>query len=169
LKVPACACLLLFTLTLGAPAAGRQLESWKGGAAPPLVLKDLQGRTHRLSDYRGKLALINFWATWCEPCRDEMASIQVLQDKLAGQGLVVLAVNAGEFQARIEAYLKQSPLDMIVLRDPGSQTMKVWRVGGLPTSYVIAPNGRIRYRVSGEFDWSDEKVIGVLRSLAREQ
>jgi cytochrome c biogenesis protein CcmG, thiol:disulfide interchange protein DsbE len=119
-----------------------------------------------LSDYRGKVVLINFWATWCEPCRDEMPAIQQLRDKLAGQGLVVLAVDVGEFAARIDAFLKKSGIDLTVLRDHSSEAMKNWRVKGLPTSFVVAPDGRVRYRVDGEFNWADEKVADILAKLA---
>ena len=89
--------LLVLTLLLGATLAGAQphasqLRPWSGGATPPLELQDLEGRPHRLRDYRGKVVLINFWATWCEPCREEMPSMNRLRASLAAQPFVVLAV-----------------------------------------------------------------------------
>jgi thiol-disulfide isomerase/thioredoxin len=111
--------------------------------------------------------LINFWATWCEPCRDEMPSMQRLKHKLAGKPFVVLAVNVGEFEARIEDFLRKLSLDFTVLRDHSSATMKAWRVKGLPASFVIGPDGRIRYSFTGEFEWTDDKVVKALTDLMR--
>ena len=77
-------------------AAFAQLPSWGGGPTPALRLQDLEGRPHALEDYRGKVVLVNFWATWCEPCREEMPSIERLRASLAGQPFAVLAVNLAE-------------------------------------------------------------------------
>jgi thiol-disulfide isomerase/thioredoxin len=77
-------------------AGGRELKPWSGGATPPLSLRDVLGKEHRLSDYRGKVLVVNFWATWCDPCREEMPSMQRLQDKLAGKPFAILAVDYGE-------------------------------------------------------------------------
>jgi thiol-disulfide isomerase/thioredoxin len=86
--------IALTGLLVAAHAA--ELKPWTGGPPPPLTLKDLEGKTHRLADYKGKVVLINFWATWCAPCVQEMPSIQRLKDKLAGRPFVVLAVNLDE-------------------------------------------------------------------------
>ena len=162
-----CARFLFLMLILGVPAAARDLQPWRGGAAPPLELKDLSGLTHRLTDYRGKVVLINFWATWCEPCRDEMPSIQQLKNKFSGKPFVVLAVNVGESDGRISEFLQKVPLDLAVLRDHSSDVMKAWRVRGLPASFVVGPDGRIRYSFTGQFEWADDKVVKVLADLMR--
>lgn len=164
-----CAWLLCVMVTLGRPAVAAELQPWKGGATPPLELKDLGGKTHRLADYRGKVVLINFWATWCEPCRDEMPSMQRLKNKLADKPFVVLAVNVGESEARISDFLHRLPLDFAIVRDHSSAVMKTWRVRGLPASYVIAPDGRIRYSFTGEFEWADDNVAEALTNLMRSQ
>ena len=92
---------------------------------PPLELADLDGRVHRLADYRGKVVLMNFWATWCEPCRDEMPSLQRLQaNALPASRSSVLAVNVGEPEARIAEFLQKLPLDFPFLRDHSSAAMK---------------------------------------------
>jgi len=157
--------IALVTLVLGGPAVAAELKPWQGGAAPPLALKDLEGRAHRLSDYRGKVVLINFWATWCEPCRDEMPSIQRLRDRMAGKPFAVLAVNVGEFEVRIEDFFRKYQLDLTVLRDHSSEVMKAWRVRELPATFIVARDGRIRYSLSGEFDWADEKVVKLMTGL----
>src|SRR5262245_32420765 len=86
--------LLLHVLGFAAPArAAGDLRSWSGGPTPALQLNDLGGKTYRLADHRGQVVLLNFWATWCGPCREEMPSIGQLKKKLAGRPFVVLAVN----------------------------------------------------------------------------
>ena len=84
-------------LALSAAFAGAQeLQPWRGGATPPLAIPDIDGRQHSLQDYRGKVVLVNFWATWCEPCRDEMPAINRLRASLVGLPFEVLAVNLAE-------------------------------------------------------------------------
>jgi thiol-disulfide isomerase/thioredoxin len=128
-------------------------------------LQDLEGQRHRLEDYRGKVVLVNFWATWCEPCREEMPSIQRLREALAGRAFVVLAVNLGESEARIGRFTQTVPLRFPVLLDRDMAVAKAWRARILPASYLIGPDGRIRYSVLGEIDWSGEaarRAVGAL-------
>jgi len=136
--------------------------------APALELKDTTGKLHRLADYRGKVVLINFWATWCEPCRDEMPSMQKLKqrtDKMAGAPLIILAVNHGESAARVESFLKTVTLGFPVLLDPFSEVSRAWKPGVLPASFLIGRDGRVHYRVIGEVDWSDVSTAAVIDRL----
>lgn len=142
--------------------------SWPVGAAelkavdtapPALELRDLSGRVHRLADYRGKVVLVNFWATWCEPCRDEMPSIAKLRNRLADRPFAVLAVNVDEPEARIAKFLSTVPLDFPVLVDAGRAVTRDWKVRMLPASFVIGPEGRLRYAATGELDWSTPAVV----------
>ena len=135
-----------------------ELKPWSGGATPPLALEDLAGRTHDLADYRGKVVLVNFWATWCEPCRAEMPSMDRLRSSLQGKPFEVLAVNLAEPRSRIESFLVQMPLRFPLLRDRDSAVAKAWRARVLPASYLIGRDGRIRYVAYGELDWTSEPV-----------
>jgi len=92
--------------------------AWKEPAAPPLALSDLAGQAHTLADYRDRVVLMNFWATWCEPCRAEMASIQKLQERLAGRPFTVLLVNYGEARARVADFANRGPIGATILLDP---------------------------------------------------
>ena len=150
--------LTAILLCCASAAAGQALKPWRGGAAPALALRDLDGRLHRLEDYRGKVVLVNFWATWCEPCREEMPSMNRLRASLAGRPFEVLAINLAESEPRIRRFMEQLPLEFPVLMDRDSATAKLWRARLLPVSFLLGPDGRIRYSVLGELDWTQESV-----------
>jgi len=149
----------LVALALAATAGAAELRAWTGGPTPPLVLQDLHGRSHSLADdYRGKVVLVNFWATWCEPCLAEMPSIERLRQSLADRPFAVLAVNLGEPLGRIERFLEKVPLGFPTLLDRNTAAAKAWRARVVPASYLVGRDGRIRYVHYGELDWSSEPV-----------
>jgi cytochrome c biogenesis protein CcmG, thiol:disulfide interchange protein DsbE len=153
-------------LALASAAHGAELRPWTGNAASPeLALKDLQGREHRLSDYRGKVVVLNFWATWCEPCREEMPSMQRLQERLAGKPFAILAVDFGEGEPRVRAFLEKLPLKFTILLDRDGGVARAWRVRVLPVSFVIDPDQRIRYSVVGDAEWDSPAVEQAVRGL----
>jgi thiol-disulfide isomerase/thioredoxin len=163
---------LLLLAALALPAAAQELKPWSGGPTPPLELADLDGVRHRLADYRGKVVLVNFWATWCEPCRDEMPSIERLRASLEGRPFAVLAVNLAEPASRIRKFLEtleqQSvPVRFAILMDRDTKTAKAWQAKLLPATYIIAPDGAIRYRHLGELDWSKPEVRELIMGLIR--
>ena len=149
----------------GLSYAAGDLRPWSGGPTPALELSDLGGARHRLADYRGKVVLVNFWATWCTPCREEMPSIEQLKKALAGRPFAVLAVNVDEPDSRVRNFLSQLPLDFTVLMDPGKQATAAWKVRILPASFLVARDGRVRYTVTGELDWANEHVIKLVSEL----
>src|SRR5262245_25445270 len=141
------------------------LRPWSGAPTPALELSDLGGSKHGLADFRGKVVLVNFWATWCTPCREEMPSIERLKKALAGRPFVVLTVNVDEPESRVRNFLSQLPLDLTVLMDPGKQATAAWKVRILPASFLIASDGRVRYTVTGELDWANEHVVRLVSEL----
>ncbi|HEU4352816.1 MAG TPA: TlpA disulfide reductase family protein [Burkholderiales bacterium] len=149
---------LALLLALSLPAAAEELKPWAGGATPPLELTDLQGKKHSLADYRGKVVLVNFWATWCEPCRQEMPSMERLRVSLAGRPFSVLAVNLAEPESRISKFLDAVPVGFPILLDRDTKTTRAWQAKVLPATYIVGPNGAIRYRHVGELDWSKPEV-----------
>jgi peroxiredoxin len=154
----------VLALAAGA-AAAQELGPWKGGATPALELRDLEGRAHRLAAYRGKVVLVNFWATWCEPCREEMPSMNRLRASLAGRPFEVLAVNLGEPESRIRRFLAEVPLAFPVLLDTDTSAAKAWGARILPASFLVGPDGAIRYSVLGAIDWTSEsarRAVGAL-------
>jgi thiol-disulfide isomerase/thioredoxin len=148
----------LLGICLGTAALAAELRPWTDGATPPLALEDLQGRMHDLGRYRGKVVLVNFWATWCEPCRAEMPSMERLRASLAGRPFAVLGVNMAEPLSRIEKFTATVPVGFTLLRDRDGTTARAWRARVLPASFLVGPDGRIRYYVYGELDWSSNAV-----------
>jgi thiol-disulfide isomerase/thioredoxin len=134
------------------------LLAWGSAAAQPLELEDLEGRTHRLADYRGKVVLVNFWATWCAPCREEMPSLERLRRSLEGRPFVVLAVNVAEGGRVAGDFMKAMPLGFTVLLDRDGRTTKAWGARILPATYVLGPEGEVRLRHVGALDWSSPEA-----------
>jgi len=154
-----------FLLSAGGMAGAQEPQPWTGGNTPALALVDLQGRQHRLEDYRGKVVLVNFWATWCEPCRDEMPSLVRLKAAFASRPFEVLAVNLAEPAARIRAFEERVPMAFPVLMDRDMAVSKAWGARILPATYILGPDGRIRYSFRGELDWSKESVRKLVAGL----
>lgn len=127
-------------------SAGRELLSSPsiGMPAPNFELKSLKGENIRLSDLQGKILLINFWATWCAPCRLEMPSIQERADRYPTQ-LEVLAVNFDEPQDLVQSFVDELDLHFNVLLDPGAQVQSLYRVRGYPTSFLVDGSGIVRF------------------------
>ena len=147
------------------PLAAAELKPWSGRQPAAFELKDLSGTSHRLAAYRGKVVLVNFWATWCEPCRDEMPTIEKLKEKFSGRPFVVLAINVDEPESRIRKFLSAMPLSFIVLLDHERKLTRSWNVRLLPASYVVAPDGTVRFSAAGELDWSTPEVVERVASL----
>ena len=159
---------LACALPPSASHAERDLQPWKRGATPALALPDLQGRTVDLRGLRGRVVLVNFWATWCEPCREEMPSIGRLRERLAGKPFEVLLVNFGEGAPRIEEYLRREKLELPVVRDADKTVAAAWRAGGLPMTFLVDARGRVRYSVFGEKDWSRGDALAAVEKLVAE-
>jgi peroxiredoxin len=123
------------------PAVGMQVEDFH--------LTDLDGTLQSLSQYRGKIVLLNFWATWCKPCTKEMPAMQVCYDKLREKGFVVLAINELEDDAKVRAHIKQYGHTFPILMDRDNQVANQFGVYGLPVSVFIDQEGRLQEYFKG--------------------
>jgi peroxiredoxin len=131
----------------GSPAAGLGSSVQVGSAAPDFTLLSLAGPPVSLHEQQGKVVLINFWATWCAPCREEMPALQAAYEKLADQGLVVLGVNwtQADYLPDVEAFVEALGLTFPILLDSdGTVSEDLYRVLGLPTSVLVGRDGMIR-------------------------
>ena len=150
------------------PEAPRQrgLVRFEGIQQPPaLRLNDLDGMGHDLAELRGKVVLVNFWASWCPPCVHEMPSMQKLWADWRGDGLEILAVNLGEKDAAMRAFVARHQLGFPILLDPAKQAAKAWKVYAYPTSFILDRHGLIRLAVAGGIDWGDSEVRTQIRGL----
>jgi len=133
--------------------------------APDFTLIDTNGKQHRLSDYRGKPVIINFWTTWCPPCREELPSMNRAWHTIREEGVVMLAINMGEDEDTIFIFSADYPTDFPILMDQSGEVIEQWPVKGLPTTYVVAPDGRIAYRAIGSREWDDAGLLDKIRAL----
>ncbi len=154
--------LAMAVVALVACARAAALESelllpWKGGATPRLALAGLDGGRVDIKAQRGRIVIVNFWATWCAPCREEMPSLAALARAHPGD-IVVIAVNVGESLPRVRQFVEAQKLDFPVALDANGEAAKAWRVAAYPSSFVVGRDGRIKRYVAGAIDWSGDDV-----------
>lgn len=138
----------------------------EGSTAPDFVLNDLSGRQVRLSDYRGKVVLLNFWATWCPPCREEIPSMMKLNQALSGKPFQMLAVSIDEGgKDAVIGYFKKSGTMLPALLDTSNATAKRYGTTGVPETFVLDKKGVILKKVVGGMDWSDPQVVAFFNEI----
>jgi len=163
--------LIAFVMALmAASAQAREPAPYEGDPQPAeLKLKDLNGKTHDLADYKGKVVLLNFWATWCPPCREEMPSMWHLQNEFRGQPFQIIAVNMGETDVEVNTFLPDKmKRDFVVLMDRDGETLKRWKVFAFPTSFVIDKQGKIRFGLFGATEWDSWDNKQLIKKLLAE-
>jgi len=140
-----------------------------GSAAPPMQASTVDGtkRMKTLADYKNKVVLLNVWATWCEPCRVEMPSIEKLHRTYGPQGLAVVAVSVDDagMEDRVRDFAKELGLTFEILHDPSRTTSASYQITGYPETFIIARDGTIRKKVIGAADWSSEANRALIREL----
>ena len=162
------ASILLLGFAPWAASANAPIKAWTGGATPPFELSALDGRKVELSALRGRVVLINYWATWCEPCREEMPAIERLRAKMKGRPFEVLAVNYGESEERVSSFVAKLNLTMPILLDPYKSSVEAWKVRGLPMTFLVDARGRVRYWSFGERDWSEGEALKLVQKMVSE-
>jgi thiol-disulfide isomerase/thioredoxin len=162
--------LLFFLSILFFPVAvtGAQLETYSTDTGLTFILPDLQGRERQLSDYRGKVVLVNFWASWCPPCIYEMPGLVRLKQRHADQPFEILALNVGEKKYRVWKFVDMVDFKLPVLLDKSRQVFQAWGLEILPTSFLLDTEGRVRYRVLGSPDWDHAEIDAMIEALMPE-
>ena len=161
--------IALFVLTGPASSVWSQsndLHPVKGQPlAPGFKLNDINDEVYRLSDFRGKVVVVNFWASWCPPCRFELPSMERLWQVLKKEGVVMVAINVGEDADTIFTFTSDYPVTFPLLMDRDSKVTESYPVLGIPTSFVIDPQGRIIYRAVGTREWDDKDILKQILDL----
>ena len=157
-----------FAVAATTAIADADLKPWKGQGTPKLTGSDLRGKPFDLERRRGKVMVLNFWATWCEPCRDELPSLERLQKARAGKPFEVVTVNFGEQPERIRTFLEREFVELPVVLDRDKEVAGRWKVGGLPMTFIVDAGGRVRYQVFGERKWDDAQSLAVIDKLLAE-
>lgn len=145
--------------------ASAVLAQWQGPpAAPAIELLTPDGASYTLASLRGKAVLVNFWATWCEPCVAEMPSLQRLRDRFVPR-FEVLGVNYQEGPARIKAFVDKSGVTFPIVRDTDGAVAKAWGARIFPSSYVVDRAGNVKHVLIGGADWTGAELVSTIRAL----
>jgi thiol-disulfide isomerase/thioredoxin len=141
------------------------LQKYNGKQNLPLTLKTLEGKTVQITDYKGQVLLINFWASWCNPCIVEIPSLVRLQQKFNQKAFKIITINIGETQHKIAKFIKKVELLLPVLLDDNGQAVKDWGVYAYPSNFLIDKDGVIRYGYRGALEWDNQGVVDIVQSL----
>ncbi|MBI1279164.1 MAG: redoxin domain-containing protein [Anaerolineaceae bacterium] len=146
-------------------AVSSDFVSLVGEAAPDFSLTGLDGAKHQLTDYKGRVTFVNFWATWCGPCQVELPTLERFMTQQGSDGAMVLAVNAGESADQITTYFKQNEISGLnVLLDSNIEVYTAYGINALPTTFIVDKDGVIRFRHFGML--RQEDIDGYMSKLA---
>jgi peroxiredoxin len=162
--------LVLFLIVFSAQAFAMGELPKMGSTSQKAIdftLKDLNGVEKTLSDYRGKVVFLNFWATWCLPCRAEMPSMQKLHEKLKDEDFVMLAVALDKSKSKIVDFVKQGKYTFSVLVDSENRVARRYRVAGIPTTFLIDKKGMVVEKVVGGRDWADPEIVRAIKRIIK--
>jgi peroxiredoxin len=170
-----CLFVLLLLLILHFPAEGGEEDLFskikispiKGDKkAPDFSLKDLNGKKVGLKQFKGKIILLNFWATWCSPCKEEMPGLEVLHQKFKGKNFVLLAISVdyGGFKP-VQEFINKQHYTFSVLLDPKCEALDLFEIKGIPTTFIIDKKGRMVGRAIGPRDWKSPEVFSLINLL----
>ena len=158
-------CLRALLLLLAASAAAAAESAAEPVEAPPLVATDLDGNAFRLSDHAGRVLVVNFWASWCAPCRAELPSMNRAVDKLRQAPVTWLGANVGEDREAVAAFVTDFAIEFTVLLDPDGELSQRWEVTGMPTTFVVDRDGYIAHKIVGEREWDDARHLQLILDL----
>ncbi len=165
------AVIVAIFLSFSSPIAAQAQELLHPFPGTPMArefeLPDLDGNKMKLSDFKGNVVVVNFWATWCPPCRAEIPSMQRAWDILKKHNVTLLAIHVGGNEDKIWSFLTDFNVDFPVLLDARSKVSRRWPMMGLPTTFIIDPQGKIALRAIGGREWDDPALIKSILALTK--
>jgi len=159
---PFICCLFLLFLLPGCYSSSR--PSRIGGAAPDFTVQDSDRRV-TLSQFRGDVVVLNFWATWCPPCVEELPSLISMQARMKEKGVIVLAVSIDVDSEFYHHFLKERNVNLLTVRDPEQKTPTMYGTFGWPETYIIDRKGIVRRKLIGPVDWNSREITEFLSQL----
>ena len=157
--------LFLTTHSYAFPPGVKYIETpWK---APEIDLIDIDGRQHTLSDYQGNILIINFWGTWCQPCRKEMPALQRAYEQLKKDNISIIAIAMGDSPSDVIQYRNNNPVDFPLLPDKDNVVSTRWSIPALPTTYILNQSGEVIIRVIGDYEWDNPDWLKEIKALKK--
>lgn len=156
---------LLAGVAIAVPPAPWEADELIGRKAPDFSLPDMNGKMVNLRDLRGKVVVVNFWASWCPPCRTEIPPMNALQSSLGKDGLVIVSISSDSSADVVRSFLKSNPTQFTVLHDPENKIGLAYKVYSLPTSYIVGRDGVLLKRIFGAYEWTAPESMAMFRSL----
>jgi peroxiredoxin len=147
------------------PGVAAALQTWSGPSQPAFQLKDIEGKTLALPDYRGQPVLVHFFATWCEPCRPEMQALERLARRPEARALRIISISVNEPGSRVRRFFESMPVSFPVLLDDGRETAKAWGVETLPTTFLLNADLVARLHVERDVAWDRLDIAAILDAL----
>ena len=167
MQLLACVCLLLSWQATAAELP-KGILTLDGRAAPPLVLNNMDGDSWDLSDARGHWVFVHFWATWCGPCRREMPTIQAIFPKFDPRQLEIVLINTAESEDTVFGFLASVAPDITPLMDEDGLVTERWQPRGLPATFFVDPEGKLRYLALGGRPWNTPAYLDFINNLIRQ-
>ena len=158
--------LLATALAVGAPLGAGGADA--GGLAPAFTLSELGGQSASLSQYKGQVVMLNFWATWCGPCQQEMPLLDQMYRKYKPAGFTLIGVNVDKEAPPVKQLLERKPVSFPVLLDPASQVSKAYHVDEMPSTVLIDRKGNVRFLHRGYKPGDENEYQDRIRQLIRE-
>ena len=141
------------------------IRFYETGAAQNFVLQDIDGEDFELKSTRGHWVFLHFWASWCGPCVQEMPTIQILADNLKDENFQIVMINTAEEEDAIFTFLGEMNIELNSLMDADGQVSEVWKPRGLPTTFLINPQGEVKYQAIGGREWNKPEYVNFLKQL----
>jgi thiol-disulfide isomerase/thioredoxin len=164
----ACFALLLNAARADAPLDS-DLQIWKGGSKPQFSLDRIDGEIEKLADRLNCVVLVHFFATWCEPCRREISSLEQLSKRLPQDQFAVIGIDVAEVDIRVKRFFASLPVTFPILLDRDGAVAKAWGADALPATFVLDRNLTPRFYVQGDLDWNRPAIDRLLATLSEDR